>query len=412
MRIAFLSYNRDPSIPHIDNDGCPVTVRNYAIELGNRGHAVDVYANRVLPTAISSAYIKSKYSEQKESEVTLSKNVRVVRVPARQYPVQSVRLPDKLADVPEIAESFASAGYFQDGKLHEYDVVCFFHPLSSFGVISQGLAPVERSVIFPMLLSSEYKKYQSVSRIYEAWESFALTTVQAVFSSSKAERDSLRVIGVNNDALKLVHRGYDSTVFRYNQKSNSLSRGKTLRIVSVGAIRPQKNYEQLLEVIKILKASGYNPNVTIVGDNEHFIKKEYKEYYEHLLTLVNTYNLENLVRFAGALEPTDISTLMQHSDVGVFCSTSESFGKAALEAICSGVPTVLSEEVLAYREFAEDEVNALLYAGTAESCFDSIQRLVEDAMLYKRLSTRGATVAAAFSWQSVTSILETLLCKI
>lgn len=90
MKIAFLSYNRDPSIPDIDNDGCPVIVRNYAIELGKLDHSIDIFVNKVVPNGDSSDYLKTKFKAQNEDEVKVAENVKVIRIPAENYQARGV----------------------------------------------------------------------------------------------------------------------------------------------------------------------------------------------------------------------------------------------------------------------------------------------------------------------------------
>lgn len=411
MRIAFLAYNRDPSIPHIDNDGCPVTVRYYALELGKLGHEIDIFTNKVSPNTRSSNYLKEKFVAQAKDTVSLEKNVKVIRIPAKNFSTNNTFLPKELAEIPEIAESFSNAGFFEDEKLHSYDAVCFFHPLSSFGPLVLGYVLTKNSVLFPMLLSDEYKKYQSVSKIYEEFEDFSLKTVRSVFACSTYEQELILAKGVDATSVEVVHRGFDNSIYTHRQRNLPTDLQK-VRIISIGSIKPQKQQLQLIEVAKILKGDGYNPQITIVGENRKFIKNEYESYYKLILKEIKSAGLEQSFIFTGALGPDEIAALLKENDLGVYCSVGESFGKAALESICSGLPTILNTKVDAYRDFAKDGVNALFYDSTAPSCTKMIERILKNENLYRNISEGGRETAISFSWKNVSLQLEAALKEI
>lgn len=411
MKIAFLAYNKDPSILHIDNDGCPFTVLYYALELGKLGHKIDIFTNRVFPNIRSSNYLKDKFIVQAKDIISLRKNVKVIRVPAKSFSINNTFLPKELAEIPEIAESFSNAVCFEDEKLDGYDIVCFFHPLSSFGPLVLGYASTKKSVLFPMLLSDEYKKYQSVSKIYEEFEDFSLKTVRSVFACSTYEQKLILAKGVDASSVKVIHRGFDNSIYIHRQRSLATDLQK-VRIITIGSIKPQKQQLQLVEVAKILKGDGYDPRITIVGENKKFIKNEYKLYYKLILKEIKSAGLEHNFIFTGFLGSDEIAALLNENDLGVYCSVGESFGKAALESICSGLPTILNTKVDAYRDFAKDGVNALFYDSTASSCAKTIERILTNENLYRNISEGGREMAILFSWKNVSLQLEAALKEI
>lgn len=413
MKIAFLTYNRDPSIPVIDNDGCPVTVRHYALELGKLGHRIDIYVNKIFPTSGSSFYLKKKFKVQEEALVNLAKNIDVIRVSINQLPFsKNVFSTQAVADIPEIVESITNIDFFRDRKLFAYDIICIFHPLASFGPLFLGVTPLPKTVLFPMLLSDEYKKYQSVSNIYEELETLALKSVHSVFPCSNNEREIIISKGIKLKSVKVIHRGFDDVVFSHKFKSSISSKNKVIKIICVGSIKPQKQQAQLVDVARFLKKGGFNPIITIVGENQNFIKDEYKSYYKSILDAIRVLDLENNFVFTGSVSPSKIAELFRVNDIAIFPSVGESFGKAALEAICSGIPTILNDKVSAYKDFATNNKNALFYKSTAKACSDLIQKIMISPALYSKLSHSGAQTAKKFRWKNVVLQLEKQLLKI
>lgn len=138
MKLAFLSYNRDPSLPSIDTDGCPDTVRHLALELALFGHRVDVYANKIIPTKEDNKYLQKKYRLQNEDVTYLDKKVKVTRMSTKRLPYRDIYNTKNSLDVPDIVDSYLSAQKYKD-ILGEYDYVCVFHPLAGIGVLLGGL---------------------------------------------------------------------------------------------------------------------------------------------------------------------------------------------------------------------------------------------------------------------------------
>ena len=79
MKIAFISRSRDPSLLHIDSDGGGVTILNYALGLGKRGHDVDIYTSRAVKSTKAGLYSNLKAATQDKERVALADHVTVIR---------------------------------------------------------------------------------------------------------------------------------------------------------------------------------------------------------------------------------------------------------------------------------------------------------------------------------------------
>lgn len=133
---------------------------------------------------------------------------------------------------------------------------------------------------------------------------------------------------------------------------------------------------------------------------------EYERYYSALRKSAREAGLDGQVNFVGVKSPAHIRSMIDVHDVAFFPSVSESFGKAALECVVSGIPTVLNSAVAAYDEFVKNEKNAMYYSDTAASAADAIVRCVSDEALYRTLSGGGKKTHGMFSWESVVGTLE------
>ncbi len=145
----------------------------------------------------------------------------------------------------------------------------------------------------------------------------------------------------------------------------------------VAGLRPEKNHEELIEALAILRARGAVAKVLIVGEGRRRAAIEAR---------TKALGLEEHVVFAG--EQPDVRPYLRLCDVSVLCSTTETFSLAALETLALGVPMV-SSDVGGMAEIIRPGVNGLLYpSGDPEALAERLLRL-------SRLEVRSAMQAAA-----------------
>lgn len=410
MKLAFLTYNRDPSVPSVDNDGNPVTVRNYCYWLAKYGHKIDIFVNKVVPNETSSEYVRKKFKLQKEKSLELFPGVKVIRVDTNDLTAKDLSSSVELQEIPEIIQSVLSANYFKNDSLDDYDLICIFHPLTSFGIIFQELIPLSKTILFPMLLSDEYLKFGSVSPIYIRLEQKVLESVAKIFSNSLDEKERLLSRSIPRNKIEVIQRGIDLDSFAYKQKELP-NNTRRIDLITVGSIRPQKRQHILVDVVENLISLGIDVKLNIVGENKLFTKQEYKEYYEKLRSSISDKGLRDNIFLTGGVEPDDVSKLLSSSDIALFPSVSESFGKAALESICVGTPTIVAKECPAYQEFARDKENALIVSSDPITLTKGVLELLKDKDLYSRLSKNGKSTRNKFSWEIVSKVLDNALTK-
>lgn len=408
MKLAFLTYNRDPAIPEVDNDGNPITVRNYSYWLSKWGNTIDIYVNRVIPDGSSGEYIKKKFLLQKSDSIDLFQGVKVIRINTPDLTAKELCKSPELQEIPEITQSILSAEFFKKNQLSEYDLICVFHPLTSFGVIFRDFLPLNNTLLFPMLLSDEYLKFGSVSPIYIQLEQVVLEKVSKIFCTSHSEEGTLISRKIDKSKIRVIPRGIDLNSFEFIAKTLTDNK-KNLNLITVGSIRPQKRQHILINTVKILLSKGIDVNLKIVGEDKFFTKLEYKKYYEDIQSEIVKHGLSTKIKFTGSVDPKELSHLLNTSDIALFPSISESFGKAALESICVGTPTILAKECLAYSDFAIDAKNALLVPSASESMSNSILKLLGNKELYSKISSEGANTREKFSWEIVSDTLHHFL---
>ncbi len=144
---------------------------------------------------------------------------------------------------------------------------------------------------------------------------------------------------------------------------------KTLRFVTVCALRHGKNIRAGLQAFAKLRAEGKltDFHYTVVGDG--YLLDGYKENAREL-------GLTDCVSFVGQKTHEEIAQILTRSDVMLVTSNMETFCIPAIEAAAAGVP-VVSTKCGGPEGFLTPEMSELCEADNPDSMADAIYRMVE-----------------------------------
>lgn len=181
--------------------------------------------------------------------------------------------------------------------------------------------------------------------------------------------------GVDPDAWRVVHTPAD-----------------TFEILVVGRLAARKRPLVMVDALDRLSslAPGLDWRATFVGDGAQRAK---------VVAATRRYGLDGRVRIPGALARDDIKGLLGRADVLVAPATLESFGIAALEARCAGVP-VIAMAGSGITEFVTDRVDGLL-ARTDDDLARCLHQLATDDSLADAIRRHNSTVPVRMGWDAV-----------
>ena len=139
--------------------------------------------------------------------------------------------------------------------------------------------------------------------------------------------------------IRIIYNGIDTKRFRYNSLLRQDVRKKfgienCFVLGFVGRLEPVKNVVFLIELMEKLVKENKNIRLLIVGDGSQRI---------FLQELVEKKLLEDYILFIGNV--TDVEKYYQAFDVFLIPSFFEGFSLVLLEAQCSGVKCIISENV-------------------------------------------------------------------
>ena len=189
------------------------------------------------------------------------------------------------------------------------------------------------------------------------------------------------------DATKMLLDGVNFNLFDKNKVSSDeiYERHPQLEessiILYVGRIVPHKNVDMLIKSLKILKNKIKNAKLVIVGAMVDL------KYYEALIRLIETEDLQNSVIFTGVVSWEDLPKYYAACDVFATCSQWEGFLRA--EAYAMEKPMV-AFDVTANAETIQDGKTGLLVKEFSPETFASaLIILLSDDKLSREMGRNG-----------------------
>lgn len=206
--------------------------------------------------------------------------------------------------------------------------------------------------------------------------------------------------------FEVIHDGVDLTAFGQPRESE----WKALRseygipegapvIGKVGRLDPVKNFEVLIDTVRLLKDRFPAIRCVLVGDGR-------PEYRSHLEQRCRSREVEENVIFAGYRM--DVPAHFGLFDVSLLTSRSEGLSRSVIESMAAGTPVVASG-IPGMDEVIEDGVTGFLATRGEPAAFaDRIARLLEDGELRNRISSAARERVKLYDLESYTDRLMQL----
>jgi glycosyltransferase involved in cell wall biosynthesis len=187
--------------------------------------------------------------------------------------------------------------------------------------------------------------------------------------------------------VRVLHNGIDPSAWQVRHRPTG-----EFSILSVGRLAPRKRPLVLVETLARFAAvlPELRWHATFVGDGSQ---------YRHVARAVHAYGLQQRVALVGAQTRAEIRDHLAGADVLVAPATLESFGIAALEARCAGVP-IVGMASSGLTEFVTDGVDGLL-ARSDHDLVRCLTRLATHRALARSIREHNTTVPVAMSWDAV-----------
>lgn len=199
---------------------------------------------------------------------------------------------------------------------------------------------------------------------------------EVIVNSNYMKNELQRLFGLPFEKINVVPNGVSASNFTVNERDYDFRRKYAMDnekiILFMGRLVYEKGIQHLIGAMpKIL--NNYHDAKLIVAGKGGMLGELQNE--------VNSLGLGNKVYFTGQLSPKQVQKMYKCADIAVFPSTYEPFGIVAIEAMLSGVPTVVTD-IGGLNEIVDHGVTGMKsYAGNSNSLADSILALLFDHKL-------------------------------
>lgn len=210
-----------------------------------------------------------------------------------------------------------------------------------------------------------------------------------IFVSEAVRKNVTEVLNIKKNKNYVIPNFCDKR-FHPTYQFNATS---SLKLVSVGNLKVEKNYSLAIEALGILN----NPAISLDIYGEGYDRKNLEE-------LIKKYNLQNYVSLKGSEKIT--SELHANYDAFIMTSRFEGMPLALLEALASGMPAILNN----LPELHESAESAGIYFDThsSQSLAELLEKITNEKLLLKKLSEQALLVSKKYTIENYISQLEKL----
>jgi L-malate glycosyltransferase len=212
-----------------------------------------------------------------------------------------------------------------------------------------------------------------------------------VVANSKGLRD-LAQQSAPSQKIEVIHNGVDTETFRPRKTV-----GNGLRVLCVSRLIGRKGIEYLIRAVAAIRDEEVV--LTLVGKGSQ--EEELKE-------LTRVLDIENRVRFTGAVEHAATVSLYQESDVFVLPSLNEGMSNTVLEAMACGLPIVMTNTGGAAELVRDGENGFLIEKRSAADIEKKLRLYAAEPGLCERHGGESRRIAEGMNWQSAAEAYQHL----
>ena len=282
----------------------------------------------------------------------------------------------------------------------KYDIVITAHVSKFFFPCKMNDEFWNKTLLFPMFCTRSYERAgEKVPNEYFELEKGVIRSVKKIITPSGAEREDL-VNDYNISATKIdvIFRGISENI-KYKERAKL---GETIRLISIGSIKKQKNNIMQLEILKGVLDSGNEAIlhiVTTIQDQQVF--DAMKEY-------ISQNGLQEKVYFHFSLPQSELAILLDSCDINISTANWETFGRGIFEGISAGLPTLVSKKLLAVKQIV-GENDGVFFLENVNDFVDCISQL-KNSLQYQYASQSVYKIVSKVSYkQEQKRLVESIL---
>jgi D-inositol-3-phosphate glycosyltransferase len=377
-----------------DTGGMNVYVRELTRQLGRMDIQVDVFT-------------RSQDEHVPHIVHDLGYGNRVVHVPAGpELPLPRFELAQHLGQYIDTIKRFAKRKSLQYDLIHSH---YWLSGLAAKELKAEWNIPVAHMFHTLGLMKNRVARMGEEEGEYRIrGERKVIRAADRIVAATKAELAQLQwLYEVSSRQVRVIPPGVDLSRFYPIPKDEAreyVEMGQDERmLLFVGRIEALKGIDTLIEAVARMRDAGVTKRHKVclyiiggdAGDGE-------RGEMGKLQALADTMNLTDMVSFLGKRSQDVLPYYYGAADVVVLPSHYESFGMVALEAMACGTPVVASRVGGLIYLVKDGETGFHVPDQDAEALAEKITTLLDDPVLYGRMSNAAAAHARNYGWERVT----------
>ena len=271
------------------------------------------------------------------------------------------------------------------------DVIQVLLPLSTKTIGRLRQIKKERvPIVFSYALAHTFSKYKVLQQLQKMKVRRVYRNYDCIIAASAVLKKLLGEIAPAA-TIKVIPNGVDinqfSPVTNHDKKKlirSSLDLPKDVTIiVSVGAIHPRKGTNLLVDAWSSLAKVNKDLHLLLIGPRYDQSREELKAFKNEIAQSIASSRQKSNIHFAGQIE--NVANYLRASDIFVFPSKKEGMPNAVLEAMATGLPTVLTPFIGLSEDFGKANQEYLLTERSSHAIATAIQSILDDPTLRANL---------------------------
>lgn len=235
-----------------------------------------------------------------------------------------------------------------------------------------------------------------------------LNRASAIHCTSAGEAEDVRHFGIQTPSITLPLGVELSVAYpQAKQKLHDVYKipEETPVVLFLSRLHYKKRPDLLLHALKKLVQENHDFHLILAGSGE-------PDYSAYLTNLVSSLGLAERTSMPGFVMGEEKELLLQGSDLFALPSFSENFGLAVAEAMCHGLPVIVTSGVQIAPEIAAQSAG-LVVEGEVDALGSAIFQLLASPSLRRQLGENGKSLATRrYSWKAIASDLASVYTAI
>jgi alpha-1,3-rhamnosyl/mannosyltransferase len=247
----------------------------------------------------------------------------------------------------------------------------------------------------PLTMPTHSRKVTATQKIF--LQGCAKLSREIITSSECSKRDIVRLLGVPEKKITVIHDACDHAVFNTSPADEEALKALHAKlgiqrpyVMHHGTIQPRKNLKRLVESYRLVleRDSSLDFDLVLVGQLG-WGSDEVKDAAQS--------SGRGRVILTGIVPDAELAMLLKGASLAVIPSLYEGFSLPMVEAMACGVPTIAADASC----LPEISDRALEYFDSlsVEDMADCMRSVLTDSALSNRLRGAGIARARAFSWE-------------